>query len=495
MRTVVGDPSSDVVVIIGIITAVVVIASIVYVVFSAAVGARNNSNNDNGSGAAAGKEEEDDDEQERREGFFASSGEGYGQHDDIDVDELNEYRGIVREAFAVVLDRYPTKEEQSTYIRLLSSDQTSFVGIMKALKRSDEYVRTKTNRIVDPLPPPTKSIVEAEEDREASQGGDVEVLRAAFRDQMKREAREEELSCMLDRVRSGRGASTGEAIIECAGYTRSDRLRSSDDDNNDDSDDEDGTASSRGRSEDDEEKERRGDEYGHDTDDDDGDDDDRDDEYGDDGDGGGEVRPDNDDLLSASLSDLDASLESIEGEERREMEDTVRRVYAKVHGRDGHATAAAPQGDKWAPPAELNRQTLDMWIMYLWKDDKDAAKLERRMRALQRASRGVPIGGSGGEEEEDAGPEARVPAGMDADPYALAYALDADMLGDDLSEEERARRKRAYAKQRNESYGVGTRYGGAETAEEALIMRSRKMDAADLAAKREEDRKRFLRRR
>lgn len=401
--------TSDVVVVVGIFVAIVVMLVIVYEVFS--------------TSSMWNRRVEMKQERER-EGFADLISE-----EDLDIDELNEYREIVKEAYLAVLDRFPTRDEQTSYVRLLANDQTSFSEIVQSLKRTDEH-KDKTDEISDTLPKSTQSMVDEVEEDEAEGDAETEALREGFRTVHDREPNSKHLRCMRLAVTTGQGMSAEKAAERCG-------------DGMDEVDS--GEERGGGISQDqfDEEQMQRSDE----------------------------------------MPDIESVIDDIGEGERKELEKLVREAYEDVYGEQGEDVDVDMNNAPRWEPEPLTQQTVDMWVKILWKENGDVDLLRKKMRWLRKASMGFPLEDPG---DRSGRAKARTPPGMDPDPYALAYILDADPLGRRANDEERAERRRRYLKERKESYGVGSRYD-ASTVEEALMERSRRMDAAELNEKREED--------
>lgn len=403
--------------------------------------------------------------------------EGYTEDDivrvdNLSIDRLNELRGMVRDAYITVLERYPSKDEQTAYVRLLANDQTSFSGIMDNLKRTDEYKsESERDRVTDPLPPRTKSMVEAEEkeqgegedeedgddgedeDEDEEEGGDLgedldmdsgsegkgskkddndedmerRRLRRVFKGLYGKEPSDKDLTCMKLALRTADDLEEEDAAERCGGEE-------------DEEDYEDVTETMNKREE---------------------------------VEGG-----------------IDPLLGDMKDSERDAMELMVRDAFEEVMEEE-REEARLRQAEGWEPE-ELTQPTIKMWTMVLWKANGDVDELKNKMRGLRKASMGFPIDGFGARGEGgNWKSRAALPPGLDPDPYALSYVLDADPLGRLATKEERERMRRKYEKERKDSYGVGKRYD-ASTVEEALMQRSRKMDAAELQEKREDDLRKIL---
>ena len=167
-------------------------------------------------------------------------------------------------------------------------------------------------------------------------------------------------------------------------------------------------------------------------------------------------------------------------EARTRMEEIVRRTYEKVYGEEDDTYAYGKI--KWKPE-ELNQRSLDIWVDILWRENGDVDALEQKMRNLRKVSMGFPLTGIGSRTKT----KARLPPGLDPDPYAHSYMLDLDPLGDAVTEEEKKERRRRYIRGRKKSYGIGSKWSKDMTVEQVMMERSKRSDMAELHEKREKD--------
>jgi len=450
----------------------------------------------------------------RKEHFFA-----YTTEDDLDVDTLNAYRDIVKKAYTNVLRRLPEKDEQKMYVVLLANDQIDQETIERNLKSSDEY---RSNEITSPLPPKTDSMVDAlakEKSNKSNASSDasdasgesdeLQSIVPAYITQTGEIPSSDDVYCVNTGMRAK--MSLEDAITQCAKRSRpsdSDRGEFDDEDENEGTED----VSDDDKHEVGEEEEEEDNENEQDKDKDEDENDEEDGEDGEDGDGNedeengdnGENRDNGDrddenengkeekksrpkwDEEKMNRSDAYPAHElrkyAISLEKRLRMEEIVKAAYERVYGEEEDTYAYGKV--KWKPD-ELDQHSLDIWVDILWRENEDVRALEAHMRNLWNVTRGFPLPVDG--VRKGKAPHANPPEGLDPNPYAHSYMLDLDPLGDAVTEEEKAERKRRYKKGRRESHDIGSKWSEDMTGEQVLMERSKRSDAAKLHEKREKD--------
>jgi len=74
------------------------------------------------------------------------------------AEQAQRYRTVVKQAYTAVLDRFPTREEQDMWVRLLHADEASMQAITERLKESREYKRLRGEPVLDVLMPPIEGV-------------------------------------------------------------------------------------------------------------------------------------------------------------------------------------------------------------------------------------------------------------------------------------------------------------------------------------------------